>query len=132
MNGSASGSAGKVLLNYKHFYPEGAEHHTHCREIEVEVAAAGPAVRLLEALGFELVVTVRKVREQYRVDGFEIGLDEVDGLGHFVEIEALHDHGGIAKTRAAVEAFSHQLGVDLSRTDPRGYPYRLLRAKGLL
>lgn len=120
-----------ALLNYKHFHPEGAEHHSHCDEIEVSTADAAKTIRLLDALGFTRVVIVRKHRVVYTVAGdYEVSMDTVDELGQFVEIEAIRDQGGVAKTRKAIADFALSLGLGAETADPRGYPYQLLRKKG--
>jgi len=43
---------------------------------------------ILVRLGFTRTAVVEKTRETYRVDGTYVALDEVKGLGSFVEIEA--------------------------------------------
>jgi len=123
----------KATVNYKHFYPEGAEHHSHCDELDVPIGDVGRMIQLLERAGFELVVTVRKRRQMYAVaDDFEVSLDVVDDLGHFIEIEAIRDQGGVEKTREAVITYATSLGLSIQAVDPRGYPYQMLRQKGLV
>ncbi|WP_048058128.1 class IV adenylate cyclase [Pyrococcus yayanosii] len=59
-------------------------------EIEVQIDDVDKYSQLLEALGFREVLTVVKTREKYYVEkGITITLDEVEGLGKFVEIETL-------------------------------------------
>jgi adenylate cyclase class 2 len=43
---------------------------------------------ILLRLGFTRTAVVEKTRETYRVEGTSVALDEVKGLGSFVEIEA--------------------------------------------
>jgi adenylate cyclase class 2 len=127
---SVRARSGRVSINFKHFHPEGAEWHTHADEADVAVADGEAAERLLEALGFEPLIIVRKTRHAF-VDpvGFEVALDEVDGLGFYVEIEATRDFGGIEVTRQAVVEQALQLGLDVARADARGYPFRLLQIR---
>src|SRR3989344_3866425 len=40
----------KSILNYKHWYPEGAKHTTHCDEYQTEISDAQQIVRILNAL----------------------------------------------------------------------------------
>jgi adenylate cyclase class 2 len=54
---------------------------------------------ILSRLGFTRTAVVEKTRETYRVEGTIVALDEVKGLGSFVEIEAppgLAEHEAIA------------------------------------
>lgn len=57
-------------------------------EVTVRVEPPGEALRLLERAGFRPVGTVAKWRETWRVQRMEVALDEVEGLGAFVEVEA--------------------------------------------
>jgi len=58
-------------------------------EIEVTVNDAAAMQRLLESLGFVAQIIFEKRRESWRLDECEIELDEVPGLGLFVEVEGL-------------------------------------------
>lgn len=68
--------------------------------VELTVALGeGPATDLLAALGFPVVAGVSKTRRTFATDGidgfagFEVCVDEVDGLGMFVEVEAAAAEG---------------------------------------
>ncbi|WP_297499466.1 class IV adenylate cyclase [Thermococcus sp.] len=62
------------------------------KEIEVELTDPDRHTQILESLGFTEVLTVVKEREKYYVEkGVVITLDEVEGLGKFIEIETLVD-----------------------------------------
>lgn len=118
---------GKNILNFKHYYPEGAERHTYCDEYETDVAEPDRMMDILGALDIEKVVEVVKRRLKYIYkEDFEVALDEVDGLGHFIEIEALKDLGGIEETRRRVVAVIESLGIRDYRQDLRGYPFLVL------
>lgn len=56
------------------------------------LAAAELEAALSAALG--VVVEVRKTRRLFLYDGVRIHLDRVEGLGRFIELEALADPGG--------------------------------------
>ena len=56
--------------------------------MEIEVEAPPELQRILEALGFYPTLTVRKTRSYYRLGKAKITLDEVEGLGCFIEVEA--------------------------------------------
>jgi len=70
------------------------------REIVVPVPDAAAARAMLEALGFRAVREVRKTRRLFRAEGFEVALDEVPGLGTYVELERVLPEGA---DRAPVE-----------------------------
>jgi adenylate cyclase class 2 len=54
-------------------------------ELEISV---DPKVRgILEKVGFEEIMTIRKSRRVLMLDEIEVSLDRVEGLGDFVELE---------------------------------------------
>jgi len=57
------------------------------REIEVEVEDGGAVEKILSVLGYEVKLVVEKTRSLWRYGGCEVGLDRLDELGSFVEIE---------------------------------------------
>jgi len=57
-------------------------------EVIVSVNPGGAMEEILLRLGFTRTAVVEKNREMYRVEGTFVALDEVSGLGPFVEIEA--------------------------------------------
>lgn len=123
---------GKVILNYKHFYPENVEVATHCDEFETEIQDAQQLQKILSVLNFKKLVTVDKEREVYTSEEFEIVLDVVKQLGHFIEIEAIKDLGSVEETREKLFEFAKNLGIDTSNPDKRGYPFLMMEKKGLI
>lgn len=121
----------KSILNYKHYYPEGAERNTHCDEYETEIDAK-QAEMMLKALDFKELITVDKIRETYDYKGFEIALDEVKELGFFVEIEAINNLETVEKTREELYKIARELKINITNEDLRGYPYLMLEKKGLM
>jgi adenylate cyclase class 2 len=102
--------------------------------LEIEVPLAGPADdlrRMLTALGYRPVAVVRKVREMYRFDhaGFALVacFDAVEGVGRFIELEAVADEKDAAAAQAAVEAAADELG--LTAHEPRSYLRMVLAAQ---
>ncbi len=123
----------KAILNYKHFHPENAETTTHCDEFEAELADPDGMKKILESLDFRSLVTVDKEREVYTYnDEFEIALDIVKNLGHFIEIEAMKDFGSAERAREKLFGFAKILGVDASNPDLRGYPFLMMEKSGLV
>ncbi len=123
----------KTILNYKHFYPEEVEVHTHCDELEFEAENAEQLKQLFSALNFKTNVVIEKQREVYNYnDEFEIALDTVKELGCFIEIEALKHQETVEKTREKLFEFAKSLGIDISASDKRGYPYIMMKLKELI
>jgi adenylate cyclase class 2 len=77
-------------------------------EFESTVGDADAVGAALSALGFAPAATVEKERRRFELDGYEVVLDDVDGLGEFVEVE----------TTAAADALdaAREGAVDVLRT----------------
>lgn len=114
--------AGRTVLTYKGPKVDG---HTKTRE-EVEVEVSGDVTALLERLGFSPFITIDKVRRvlSREGDGTEVCLDDVKGLGTFVEIECMSDD--VEATREAVLGLAGLLGLD--RMETRSYLELILAA----
>ncbi len=59
------------------------------KEVDVEVADFDKMEDIIQCLGYRMTLRVHKIRELYNIDGALICLDNVDGLGQFVELETL-------------------------------------------
>jgi adenylate cyclase class 2 len=89
------------------------------REIEIPLAAgsmnAAGFCEILKLLGFKPVREVRKVRRAacltYAGWPVDIALDEVDGLGRFVEIELTAETGSLEDARQVLEEIAEELGL---------------------
>lgn len=60
-------------------------------ELELEFPDASSASSLLRAVGFDEWFYYEKIREVWRLDNSEIDVDELPGLGLFVEVEGPSD-----------------------------------------
>ena len=96
------------------------------RRADYEVIPAprgGRTAEILETmLGIE--ATVAKVRRLFLLGDTRIHLDEVDGLGSFLEFEAVYPHGNEEAERAArldVERLRRTFGVRDEDLVPRSY-----------
>jgi len=65
---------------------------------------------LLAGLGFLEAAKVRKRRERWDLRGVEVAIDQVDGLGEFVEVEVVGTDAAEAGRR--VEAALRELGLE--------------------
>lgn len=118
-------TGGRVEATYKGPKLDG---ETKTREeITVELDDAASAGDLLEALGFAAAGRVVKQREVYELGELTVTLDQVEGLGPFVEIEHVVDEG-IDEARETVLELADELGLeDLER---RSYLELLLEGDG--
>jgi len=123
----------KVILNYKHFYPENAKVFTHSDEYETKIENSEQLNKIFSVLNLKKLITVDKKRTIYIYeDKFEIVLDQVKELGYFIEIEAIKDLGTVKDTRKKLFELAKELELNISKVDIKGYPRLLLEKKELL
>ena len=84
------------------------------KELETGVDDAETMASILTALDFDQVATVRKTRERYSLDGFTVSLDEIDGIGTFVEVETTAPESAIEAERDRAYDLLRLLGLDPS------------------
>jgi homotetrameric cytidine deaminase len=116
----------------------GRPNETQARVSEYRRVPVSDAGALREALDASLgtVVVVDKRRRLLLWEGVRIHLDDVDGLGSFLELEAVAPEGSdLSAERAKVERLRGELGVDDGNLVATGYsdllldgPERLLEA----
>jgi adenylate cyclase class 2 len=105
------------------------------REIELPLSDAPEGVAqwtvLLEALGFKPVAEVRKSRQlahlSWQGADVEIALDQVDGVGTFVEFELTADAQGLERAKSQILSLAAELG--LAGAERRSY-LELLLSRG--
>jgi len=61
------------------------------REYEVRISEPLTLERILKACGFLKILTLVKIRESYKLADYEVNLDNIKGLGKFLEIQLISD-----------------------------------------
>jgi predicted adenylyl cyclase CyaB len=88
-------------------------HQAGPKQSDVTMSAVTPnsdlRVVLSRALGVR--VAVDKHREIYFVENVKIHLDQVEGLGQFIEVEAIGKPDEIAHLREQCERLQHEFGI---------------------
>ncbi len=109
----------RTVLTYKG--PRVGEEKSR-EEVEVEVEDFGAMDKILRKLGFEPLerVKVKKRREVYRVKfagrEVEVTLDEVEGLGTFLELEcSVKDRSEIERAEKDLRRLAEELGAEGER-----------------
>ena len=91
-------------------------------EVEFEVDDAHAFFQFTNRFGFEPFVVKRKKSRVYRVGRAHVELNEVEHLGHFVEIEILCDEEDqVAVARIEVARLLNQLGLSAEDLKPDYY-----------
>ena len=82
------------------------------KEVEMSIESAGKAKDIFEEIGFKEVRTVRKNRQYYTYENFEISLDDVEGLNHYMEIEiSLEDGNDYDDAQKSIFELFEKLGI---------------------
>ncbi len=119
----------KSFITYK-----GPKLKSECKaryEVEVEVSDHKLALQLLESLGFRRVIVVEKSRKAYGVGELTVYLDDVKGLGCFVELEA-RSAKDLKASSEAIKELATKLNLPLNKATTKSYLELLLeRAKGI-
>ncbi len=105
----ASGELIKSLMTLK----IGGKTKLVSQEYEFVVESGEVARQMLEAMGWRNVVMVDKLRSESTTEKYNVCIDEVAGLGLFIELEVLTDDGANAgKIQSEMHKFLHGLGLD--------------------
>jgi len=96
---------------------------------EIELSVTPAACVLLAGLGYGVTLTMRKKRTGYTLSGLNIFVDDVRGLGRWVEFEAF---GEPRAARKRILAAAKRLGVAGASLTTKAYPslYRERLKKG--
>jgi len=71
-----------MAVEFKEVRRAGSGHEFRCVTFRIE-----DGVLLLQSLDYKEAFTISKVREEYELQGFKVCLDEVLGLGYYIEVE---------------------------------------------
>jgi len=93
----------------------------HRREIELEVGDLDALGELLEALGLREFAAYTKGRTTYELDGCDVELDELEGIGRFVEVEGASEE--------AIEGVLGKMGLGGQPTITESYLAMVLRER---
>jgi len=100
---------------------------------ESETGVVDPVAmrEIILALGFKSIATVKKTRVKSRYQNWEICVDEVEGLGTFVELEELSEAGDSEQIQKNLFEFLKTLGVKDEDRVYQGYDVLLYNKKSL-
>ena len=82
------------------------------KEVEMTIENSEKANDIFTEIGFREVRTVRKNRQYYTYENFEISLDDVEGLNPYMEIEiALDDSEDYSQAQDEIFKLFEKLGI---------------------
>lgn len=86
-------------------------------EITLRTRDALEAQRIVERLGFKEHLVIRKNRTSYVLDKLRVDVDDVEGLGEYIELEVLTESP--ERSRELMETARSELGLE--QLEPRTY-----------
>ena len=110
-------SGGKFLLTLKQ--PQSNE--LDCIEHETEIADPDEMKRVLLLMGYQEIVRVNKTRIKTNHNGWEICLDELEGLGSFIEVEKIAEEENAEAIQNELFGFLKTLGIKKENRITHGY-----------
>lgn len=81
-------------------------------EFETTVGNESAIEGILDRLGFTEAATVRKDRRMYALDGYTVTLDDVEGVGQYVEVEQETTEEDVDTVRRGAFEVVDRLGLD--------------------
>ena len=112
-------------INYKNWHDPKGE-GIYCDEYETKISDSKVVEDILISLGFTKIVVVNKSRSSWLIDGVELSIDNVQGLGFFIEVEAKKDFGSVEEAKKHLLLLLKSVGANLGKQDFRGYPMMLI------
>jgi adenylate cyclase class 2 len=125
-------SGNEAEINYKDWLPHEAKVKTHCTEYETTVSSYDQLRKILDALNFKKMIEVKKNRKSWNYMETEISIDSVYSLGEFIEVEYKGSLSDVVEARKHLFEIIKTISAETGELDLNGYPYLLLKAKGLL
>ena len=119
----------KIIWEYtRSINPKEDGDYDHAEEYETEISNVEELKKILEFLDFKKVVTIEKQREYWMCGDIEVALDNIKGLGYFIEAEAKGDFQNATEAKKACIDFLENLGIQDVRNKQikKGYPQLLL------
>lgn len=98
-------------------------------EHELAVSSRSELEAMLALLGFHPALRIYKERQTARLGNREVCLDEVEGLGSFIEIEEFADADDVAAVSASLRQLLAELGVPDEDIGVRRYDVQLLEKR---
>lgn len=117
-------------FDYKHYYPENTEVTDYCDEFEVKVDKPETLKKILKALDFKQSVVVEKTRGLWLYKEVAVAVDQVKGLGNFIELEVTHHFPNPKDGKQYLYQIIKEIKAELGAENIRGYPCTLLAKQG--
>ncbi len=116
---------GKFILTMKIRLTNGLDK----QESETEISNPDSMKEIILASGFKEMESFSKSRRKGKYNNWEVCVDEVEGLGEFIEVEQLSEDGDSGKIQTELFNFLKTLGVTEQDREQFGYDVLIWQAK---
>ncbi len=101
----------KQQCKIKFTLKKAVENELSCIEHEIELNDANQMKKMLEYLNYKCMVEVKKIRKKAYLNGITICVDNVEGLGSFIEVEKITEDEESKNVQEELFLFLVSLGV---------------------
>jgi len=108
---------GKFILTMKIRLTNGLDK----QESETEITNPVAMKEIILAAGYKPMVAFKKERRKGKYNDWEVCVDEVEGLGSFIEVEQMSEDGNSEEIQTELFKFLQSLGVTESDREHFGY-----------
>lgn len=102
-----------IILCYKQATDNDGVYEEH----EQELQDINTALTILTKMGLDEIITIKKVRETYKLDDVTIVIDQIKGRGNFIELEKISDN----TNKDSLILLLQKIGVDKDSIIQKGY-----------
>ncbi len=98
------------------------------KELEIEISSPETCDDILNSLGYTPFFPVNKLRQYYRKGEVEACVDQVEGLGSFLELEIMvEEESGREEALKKIETILHDLDLSFSESTTLSYLCMLMK-----
>jgi adenylate cyclase class 2 len=112
------------------FYRRPDAKRARLAHVEIMLLPRRNSIRKILASALGVLVVVKKRREIYFAGNVKVHLDQVRGLGKFLEVEAISQTGAVRKARLQAQKFMKLFGVSTADIIPESYSDLIISRSG--
>ncbi|MDD5193935.1 MAG: class IV adenylate cyclase [Candidatus Nanoarchaeia archaeon] len=122
----------KPGINYKRWHNNDGQ-SISCDEFETPIGDIETLKSIFKRLDFKELITVEKIRKNWKYKNTIISIDKITELGDFIEIEIEeNEFKNMEQAKEYLFNILNELNLEFGGQDFEGYPYLLLKKRGLI
>lgn len=118
----------QYFITYKVDHFDNKAKWLYSDEYETEVSDLQQVQKIIELLGLKKLIVIDSKKTIYKTDIYEIALEEVEGLGNFMEVEfCTKDDVDVVRVKEEITKFIQDLNVIVSAELNIGKPEMMIK-----